>query len=74
MVEEKFGKFLHSPIRQIFPLYGICTHYLFMHQARLQVADFSARRLSIRDIKRLLLSEGSVDSTIEKFCAWVGAG
>ena len=38
--------------------YNICTQYLFMHQARLQVADFSARCLSIRDIKRLLLSEG----------------
>ena len=32
--------------------------YAFMHQARLQVEDFSARRLSIGDIKRLLLSEG----------------
>ena len=52
--------------------YNICTHYLFMHQARLQVADFSAKRLSIRDIKRLLLSERSVDSTIEKFFSWVG--
>ena len=40
--------------------------------SRLQVGDFSAWRLSIRDIKRLLLSEGSGDSTIEKFCAWVG--
>ena len=38
--------------------YNICAHYLFMHQARLQVADFSARHLSIRDIKRLFLSEG----------------
>ena len=44
------------------------------HQARLLVADFSARRLSIRDIKCLLLSEGSGDSIIEfvKFFAWVG--
>ena len=48
------------------------TLNLYIHQARLQVADFSAWRLSIRDIKRLLLSEGSGDSTIEKFCAWVG--
>ena len=38
--------------------YNMCTQYLFMHEARLQVADFSARCLSIRDIKRLLLSEG----------------
>ena len=43
-----------------------------MHQARLQVADFSARRLSIRDIKRLLLSEGLWTLQIEKFCAWLG--
>ena len=44
--------------------YNICTQYLFMHQARLQVADFSARCLSI--------IRGSGDYTIEKFCAWVG--
>ena len=34
--------------------------------------DFFAWRLSIRDIKRLLLSKESRESTIEKFCAWVG--
>ena len=41
-----------------------------------QDSRWSARRLLIRDIKCLLLSEGSGlgsgDSTIEKFCAWVG--
>ena len=39
-----------------------------MHQARLQVEDFSAQRLLIRDIKCLLLSKGlgtAGDSTIE---------
>ena len=47
---------IHWPYAQLH--YNICTHYLFMYQARLQVEGFSARRLSIRHIKRLLLSEG----------------
>ena len=47
---------VEDPFSQIRSLYGM--HYLFMHQARLQAADFSARRLPIRDIKCLFLSEG----------------